>query len=176
MRRAIPCIAGLLMLATAGSVLGANNPDQLWKEYLLALGRKDYVDILQCYSKEVRAQLGDQKSVRSRRMLNDHMEQMFKLLLLDHKWEIKDKQRKGTDGLVFTIELREKKKPNRKTKGIEPFERQVEFVREDFIWKISAPPVGGQTASLVEMGAVKMVAGIAIALGVLIFLGKKLFA
>ena len=66
-----------------------------------------------------------------------------------------------------------RKKPNRALKGIEPFERQVEFVREDFIWKISAPPVGGQTASLVEMGAVKMFAGIALALAALIFLGKK---
>jgi hypothetical protein len=137
----------------------------LWDHYIHKVGCRDEVEVLACYHPKLRKELDCDNTAAGRARLDVHMAEMFELLQRD--WDNKIIEEAEDAGKVtLTIQFHNRKKGTDHT-------CKVVFMEDKGRWWILEAP---QLPSMLSFGkgTITMVAGIAIALGAIVFIGKKI--
>jgi hypothetical protein len=124
--RPLPVLIGLLVLGLASPA--AASPRTVWGRYVHAVGKRQDLEVLGCYSTDLRERLKSDEATLQR-----HMNEVFSLLIADYSHRVVDQ--KGRDGrTILSIGFREKKR------GAEEFLQEIECMMENGEWLISKPP------------------------------------
>jgi hypothetical protein len=163
------CSGVLIVAWLASAVLPASAGENeevgaLWEKYTGAVGARDEMTVLTCYGKEIYKQLAGDNTAAGRARLDVHMGEMFDLLCRSYEYKIVSEEESGGK-VYYNIKFKQKQKHDVHT-------CKVAFAEEDGNWKIIQAPEGPEFLSA-GSGTAKMVAGIVIALGVVVFLVKK---